>query len=205
MWKFSASGYRNSLCSSNINHVLSASQQLMRHFTVFKVEVFLLLLRNVCVCRVSDPPIALMARVPAVWPNSREWTNTSVLFSPPTNVNYKSKDLKKRMAQSDTEQTKKFESWHPKRKQKMRQQTSGREVRPQPGRAGLELVGQRSGSSTWPSQPRWAVAVHMDSRMSWTPSLRFAAKQNAAVKDEPRLQSDNYINKTLLADITSVT
>lgn len=39
----------------------------------------------------SDLPMALMARVPAAWPNSREWTNTSVLRSPQANVSYKTK------------------------------------------------------------------------------------------------------------------
>lgn len=39
-------------------------------------------------------PIALMARVPAVWPSSREWMKTSVLLSPPANVIYNPKDIK---------------------------------------------------------------------------------------------------------------
>lgn len=44
-----------------------------------------------------NSPMALMARVPAVWPSSREWMKTSFLFSPPANVSFNT-DKKKQLS-----------------------------------------------------------------------------------------------------------
>lgn len=61
---------------------------------------------------------------------------------------------------------------------------------PQPGKAGPEPVGQRSGSSTGPNRPVWAVAAHMNYHMTPTLSLRFAAKQYRTAKHEGAQQND---------------
>lgn len=43
-----------------------------------------------------DSPIALTALVPAVCPNSREWRNTSLFFSPPARVSCEEQKKKKK-------------------------------------------------------------------------------------------------------------
>lgn len=47
-----------------------------------------------CGCSSSYRPDALMARVAAEWPSSREWMKTSVIFSPPMKVSCQGRRVK---------------------------------------------------------------------------------------------------------------
>lgn len=51
---------------------------------------------SMLLCRPKfDSPIALTALVPAVCPNSREWRNTSLFFSPPARVSCEEEEKKR--------------------------------------------------------------------------------------------------------------
>lgn len=53
---------------------------------------------SMLLCRPKfDSPIALTALVPAVCPNSREWRNTSLFFSPPARVSCEEEEKKKKL------------------------------------------------------------------------------------------------------------